>query len=52
MRGKLYLIPTPLGDDETAFSALPNALQVVVHQIDTFIVEQSKPARRDRKSVV
>lgn len=41
--GKLYLIPTPLG--EGGGYTLPADLQAIMPQLDTFIVERAKTAR-------
>ncbi len=48
--GKLYLIPTTLG--ETApLEVLPISVKKVVSELDTFIVENEKSARRFIKSI-
>ena len=44
MKGKLYLLPITLGED-TLF-ALPQYLLDRIHNLDTFIVERAKTARR------
>jgi 16S rRNA (cytidine1402-2'-O)-methyltransferase len=49
MKGKLYLIPTPLGDDTTHL--LPQYLVEITHTIDTFIVERAKTARHFLKAI-
>jgi 16S rRNA (cytidine1402-2'-O)-methyltransferase len=43
MNGKIYLIPTPLGDD--ALHTIPPYVVEIIHQIDTYIVERAKTAR-------
>ena len=44
-KGNLYLIPTPLGD--TGFeTGLPAFNHTILHEIDTFIVEELRTARR------
>ncbi len=48
MSGKLYLIPTPLG--EGVNTTLPVYLIDVLHQLDFFIVEKAKTARHFIKS--
>jgi 16S rRNA (cytidine1402-2'-O)-methyltransferase len=45
MTGKLYLIPTFLGETEPD-AVLPPHLQTLVNQLNTFIVEEVKTARR------
>lgn len=42
-KGKLYLIPTPLGDD--ALHTIPPYVVDIIHSLDTFIVERAKTAR-------
>ena len=44
MNGKLYLIPTPLGETD-GLHVLPEYLLEIVRTIDTFIVERAKTAR-------
>lgn len=46
MRGKLYLIPTTLGDFETISETLPNYNIQIIHSISHFIVENVRTARR------
>ena len=46
--GKLYLIPTPLGED--GLHALPGYWLPVLHRLDYFIAERAKTARRFIKS--
>lgn len=43
-KGKLYLIPTPLGEDGD--HVLPQYVKDIIHQLDLFIVEKAKTARR------
>jgi 16S rRNA (cytidine1402-2'-O)-methyltransferase len=40
---KLYLIPTPLGDD--AMETIPSYVQEITHSLSHFIVERAKTAR-------
>lgn len=47
--GKIYLIPTLLGGDDT--SILPNQLKESLKNIDEFIVENARSARRFLRSV-
>ncbi|MGB7841234.1 MAG: SAM-dependent methyltransferase [Salinimicrobium sp.] len=49
--GKLYLIPTTLGDSDP-LEVLPARVQQEVERIDTFIVENEKTARRAIKRLV
>ncbi|MFN7116828.1 MAG: SAM-dependent methyltransferase [Saprospiraceae bacterium] len=48
-KGKLYLIPTPLG--EAATHTLPVYLIAIVQNLDTFIVERAKTARHFIKAI-
>ena len=48
--GKLYLIPTTLGDNEP-LEVLPLSVKKVVIQLDEFVVENEKSARRFLKKV-
>ncbi len=43
--GKLYLIPTDLGDSQT-FEVLPVSIAKVIETVDYYIVENEKSARR------
>ena len=43
-KGKLYLIPTPLGEDGD--HVLPQYVKDIIHQLDLFIAEKAKTARR------
>ena len=49
-KGKLYLIPTTLGDNEP-LEVLPISVKKVIEQIDTYIVENEKTARRFIKRI-
>ncbi len=44
--GKLYLIPTTLGDVNTSHKVLPNFNTQIIYSLDIFIVEQVRTARR------
>ncbi len=46
---KLYLIPTPLGDD--VIHTIPPYVVDIVNQLDTFIVERAKTARHFIKAI-
>jgi 16S rRNA (cytidine1402-2'-O)-methyltransferase len=48
--GKLYLIPTTLGDNEP-LEVMPLSVKKVVEEIDHFIVENEKSARRFIKKI-
>ena len=48
--GKLYLIPTTLGDNEP-LEVLPISVKRVLEETDTFIVENEKTARRFIKKI-
>lgn len=48
--GKLYLIPTTLGDTN-ALEVMPISVKKVVELIDTYIVENEKTARRSIKAI-
>jgi len=48
--GKLYLIPTTLGDNDP-LDVLPIAVKQIIEQTDTFIVENEKTARRFIKRI-
>lgn len=50
MRGKLYLIPTTLGETEP-LEVMPLSVRKVVEQTDYFIVENEKSARRFIKKI-
>ncbi len=48
--GKLYLIPTTLGDNEP-LEVLPISVKKVIERVDHFIVENEKSARRFIKKI-
>ncbi len=48
--GKLYLIPTTLGDTEP-LNVLPLTVKKIIEHIDTYIVENEKTARRFIKKI-
>ena len=50
MKGKLYLIPTTLGDNEP-LEVMPLSVKKVIEQVDHFIVENEKSARRFIKKI-
>ncbi len=50
MIGKLYLIPTTLGDTEP-LEVMPISVKKVVEQVDFYIVENEKSARRFIKKI-
>jgi len=50
MKGKLYLIPTTLGETEP-LEVMPLSVKKVVEQIDYYIVENEKSARRFIKKI-
>ena len=50
MKGKLYLIPTTLGDTEP-LEVLPISVKKIIEQLDYFIVENEKSARRFIKKI-
>jgi len=49
-RGKLYLIPTTLGDNEP-LEVLPLLVKKVIEELDCFIVENEKTARKFIKRI-
>lgn len=49
--GKLYLLPTTLGDNDP-LEVLPASIQQQVERLNTFIVENEKTARRAIKKLV
>ncbi|MEM1124036.1 MAG: SAM-dependent methyltransferase [Bacteroidota bacterium] len=49
-KGKLYLIPTPLGE-ENGDHVLPRYVVEVIRQLDIFIAEKAKTARRYIKAI-
>ncbi len=48
--GKLYLIPCTLGDSNP-FNVLPIQVKQIIDRLDTFVVENSKSARKFIKSI-
>jgi 16S rRNA (cytidine1402-2'-O)-methyltransferase len=46
MTGNLYLIPTTLGEFDTAVKVLPDYNNTIIHQLSFFIVENVRTARR------
>ncbi|MFV0540008.1 MAG: SAM-dependent methyltransferase [Aestuariibaculum sp.] len=50
MKGKLFLIPTTLGDNNP-LDVLPITVKQIIDQTDTFIVENEKTARRFIKKI-
>ena len=50
MQGKLYLIPTTLGENEP-LEVMPLSVKKVVEEVDYFIVENEKSARRFIKKI-
>jgi 16S rRNA (cytidine1402-2'-O)-methyltransferase len=50
IKGKLYLIPTTLGDNEP-LDVLPLLVKKIIEDTDTFIVENEKTARRFIKRI-
>lgn len=51
MIGKLYLIPTTLGDDTEPLEVMPLSVKKVIEEINYFIVENEKSARRFIKKI-
>lgn len=51
LKGKLYLIPTRLGDNPP-LEVLPLSIKKIIEQLDDYIVENEKTARRFIKRVV
>tara|TARA_R110002073_G_scaffold71368_1_gene175311 strand:- start:17989 stop:18705 length:717 start_codon:yes stop_codon:yes gene_type:complete len=49
-KGKLYLIPTRLGDNEP-LEVLPISVKKIIEQVDDYIVENEKTARRFIKKI-
>lgn len=49
--GKLYLIPTTLGESNP-IEVLPYSIKKIIEQVDHYIVENEKTARRSIKQVV
>jgi 16S rRNA (cytidine1402-2'-O)-methyltransferase len=50
-KGKLYLIPTTLGDNEP-LEVLPYSVKLIIEELDYFIVENQKTARKFIKKIV
>jgi len=50
MKGKLYLLPTTLGDNEP-LEVMPYSVRTMIEQIDYYIVENEKSARRFIKKI-
>ena len=48
LKGKLYLIPTTLGENEP-LEVLPFSVKKTIENLDVFIVENEKTARRYRE---
>ena len=49
--GKLYLIPTTLGETENPFDVLPQTIKRSIELLDHYIVENEKTARKFIKSI-
>jgi len=49
-KGKLYLIPTTLGDNEP-LEVLPYSVRTVIEELTYFIVENEKTARKFIKKI-
>lgn len=49
--GKLYLIPTTLGEIENPFDVLPQTIKRSIELLDYYIVENEKTARKFIKSI-
>ena len=50
MKGKLYLLPTTLGENEP-LEVMPYSVKTMVELIDHYIVENEKSARRFIKKI-
>lgn len=50
MKGKLYLIPTTLGENEP-LEVMPYSVRTVIEKIDHYVVENEKSARRFIKKI-
>lgn len=50
MKGQIYLIPTPLGED--ALHTIPPYVVEIIHRLDTFVVERAKTARHFIKATL
>ena len=44
--GKIYLIPTTLGETENPFDVLPQKIKRSIELLDYYIVENEKTARK------
>ena len=51
MQGNLYLIPTTLGEETEPLEVIPLSVKKVIEQIDFYIVENEKSARRFIKKI-
>jgi len=51
MIGKLYLIPTTLGDETEPLEVMPLSVKKVIEEINYYIVENEKSARRFIKKI-
>ena len=51
MIGKLYLIPTTLGEETAPLEVMPLSVKKVIQEVDYFIVENEKSARRFIKKI-
>ncbi len=49
--GKIYLIPTTLGETENPFDVLPQTIKRSIELLDYYIVENEKTARKFIKSI-
>ena len=49
-KGKLYLIPTTLGDSEP-LEVLPLSIKKIIEELECFIVENEKTARKFIKQI-
>ena len=49
--GKLYLIPTTLGEEDILMDVLPQTIKRAIDFIDDYIVENEKTARKFIKSI-
>lgn len=48
-KGKLYLLPVPLGED--AWHTVPEYVVALIHELDAFVVERAKTARHFLKAI-
>lgn len=51
MIGKLYLIPTTLGDETEPLEVMPLSVKKVIEEVNNYIVENEKSARRFIKKI-